>query len=239
VVGSDQKRLRDRQAECFRGVEVCDQVELRRPFDREVAGLGASQDLIDALRHPVVDDALRGAQPSAPGAVAITGLRDGAALAAAYPIAIFYGRPPVAAIVIAMGLNSVIGSVENIWMAEFRRQSRFKPEFELRMGSKVAGFLVAVGWALATHSYWALVLGITASKAAAPLLSYRLHQSRPRWDLSRRAELLRLSVWLLVGVSLSRRLCCDAGSRSRENGRWRCRHRSGRWPAPASRSTAR
>jgi O-antigen/teichoic acid export membrane protein len=120
-------------------------------------------------------------------------------VAAAYPIAIFYGRPPVAAIVIAMGLNSVIGSVENIWMAEFRRQSRFEPEFALRMGSKVAGFLVAVGWALATHSYWALVLGVTASRAAASLLSYRLHQSRPRWDLSRRAELLRFSVWLLVG----------------------------------------
>jgi O-antigen/teichoic acid export membrane protein len=124
----------------------------------------------------------------------------GVLVAAADPMAILYGRPAVAAIVIAMGLNSVIGSAENIWMAEFRRASRFEPEFRLRMGSKVVGFLVAVGWALATHSYWALVLGVTASRVAASLLSYRLHRSRPRWDLSRWAELLRFSIWLLVGA---------------------------------------
>ena len=44
----------------------------------------------------------------------------------AYPIAVLYSRPAVTAVVIAMGFSSLIGSAENIWMAEFRRQNRFE-----------------------------------------------------------------------------------------------------------------
>jgi lipopolysaccharide exporter len=117
----------------------------------------------------------------------------------AHPIALLYSRPAVAAVVVVMGLNSLIGSVENIWMAEFRRQNRFDQEFRLRTLAKIAGVLTATGVALQTHSYWALVAGITASRVTSSALSYRLHPLRPHWDLSRSADLLHFSVWLLLG----------------------------------------
>jgi O-antigen/teichoic acid export membrane protein len=117
----------------------------------------------------------------------------------ARPVASLYARPAVAAIVVAMGINSLIGSLENIWMAEFRRQNRFDQEFKLRLLAKVAGFLTATTWALLLHSYWALVAGVTASRLTATALSYWIHPLRPRWDLSRRADLLQFSAWLLLG----------------------------------------
>ncbi len=111
----------------------------------------------------------------------------------AYPIAVLYSRPAVTAVVIAMGLSSLIGSAENIWMAEFRRQNRFNQEFTLRTLAKIAGFLTATGVALQTRSYWALVAGIIASRLTSTVLSYRLHPRRARWDLSRSADLLHFS----------------------------------------------
>lgn len=119
--------------------------------------------------------------------------------AAAYPAAIFFSRTAVMPIVIVMGVNGLIGSVENIWMTEFRRQNRFDQEFKLRMFAKTAGFAAATTLAFYTRSYWALVVGVTSARLAATALSYRLHRSRPRWDLSRQADLLRFSVWLLIG----------------------------------------
>ena len=84
-------------------------------------------------------------------------------------------------------------------MAEFRRQNRFNQEFTLRTLAKIAGFLTATGVALQTRSYWALVAGIIATRLTSTLLSYRLHPRRARWDLSRSADLLHFSVWLLLG----------------------------------------
>ncbi len=119
--------------------------------------------------------------------------------AAAYPAAMLFTHPEVAWIIVAMGASSLLGSMENIWMAEFRRHSQFEPEFKLRMGAKVVGFIAGVGWAVMTHSYWALVVGALSSRVTATFLSYRLHASRPRWDLSMRGDLLNFSVWLLLG----------------------------------------
>ncbi len=119
--------------------------------------------------------------------------------ALAYPAAIYFGQPAVAAIILVMGVNSVIGALENIGIVDFRLQMRFDREFYQRIGGKLAGMLAAVGWALLTHSYWALVIGVTASRLASLLLSYRMHAFRPRWALSQTGALLNFSVWLMIG----------------------------------------
>ena len=45
-----QQRRRDRQAEGLGGLEVDDQLELRRLLDGQVGGLGAFQDLVHVER---------------------------------------------------------------------------------------------------------------------------------------------------------------------------------------------
>src|SRR6266849_1336887 len=46
LVRTLQQRLRDREAKGLRGLEVNHQFELRRLLDRQVAGLGALEDLV-------------------------------------------------------------------------------------------------------------------------------------------------------------------------------------------------
>lgn len=119
--------------------------------------------------------------------------------AAAYPAALLFSRPAILPIVVAMGFNALLGSAGNIWMTEYRRTSRFDQEFKLNFFSRVAGFITSIVWAVHSRSYWALVFGTTASRFVMSLLSYRMHPRRPRWDLSRHADLMHFSTWLLLG----------------------------------------
>jgi hypothetical protein len=49
LIRAQQHRLRDREAERLRGLEVDHQLELRRLLDRKVGGLRAFEDLVDVL----------------------------------------------------------------------------------------------------------------------------------------------------------------------------------------------
>src|SRR5713101_7270832 len=52
LIRPPQQRWRDRQAEGLGGLEVDDQLELRRLLDGQVGGLGALEDLVDVGRGP-------------------------------------------------------------------------------------------------------------------------------------------------------------------------------------------
>jgi O-antigen/teichoic acid export membrane protein len=130
----------------------------------------------------------------------LSGLVTFAVLAvAAHPAALYFHQPAIAWIIIALAANGLLSAVENIGIVDFRRHMRFDLEFRMRIAGKVAGVIAAVGWAVATHSYWALVIGITATRLTSVVLSYVMHDFRPHWDISQRGELLNFSVWLLLG----------------------------------------
>src|SRR5262245_42171914 len=54
LVGSNQERLRDCQAQRLGGLEVDHQLELRRLFDREVGGFGPFQNLVHVRGCPTI-----------------------------------------------------------------------------------------------------------------------------------------------------------------------------------------
>jgi O-antigen/teichoic acid export membrane protein len=111
----------------------------------------------------------------------------------------FYRLPQLTFVLIALGLGSLVGSLENIGTVYFRRDFAFHREFLLRAISKVSGFLVTVFAALIYRSYWALVAGMLAVRAASTLSSYALHQYRPQPSLTKARELVGFSSWLVVG----------------------------------------
>ena len=113
--------------------------------------------------------------------------------------ATFYRLPQLTFVLLALGLGSFVGSLENIGTVYFRRDFAFHREFMLRAISKLSGFLVTVIAALIYRSYWALVAGMLAVRAASTLASYALHHYRPRPTLVKARELVSFSSWLLIG----------------------------------------
>jgi O-antigen/teichoic acid export membrane protein len=126
-----------------------------------------------------------------------------AIVASAWAVARFYDDPRLPAILAVVALSGVVAALENVGLAEYRRTLRFDVEFRQQLIGKLAGLVVAVGIAVASRSYWALVLGTLASKVASVAASYALHPFRPRLDLSARRELFSFSMWLQLNNLLT------------------------------------
>src|ERR1043166_6036883 len=68
LISPPKERGGDGEAECFGGLEVDDQLELRRLLDGEFGGLGALQDLVDVGRGTPKDiSSVRSIGHQAPG----------------------------------------------------------------------------------------------------------------------------------------------------------------------------
>ena len=119
-------------------------------------------------------------------------------LAAAPAIASFYKRPELFWVVCTLALGPLISGCENIGVVAFRKDMRFKREFAFQLSRKIIGFLFVVPLAYILHSYWALVVGILASKFTGTTISYLVHPFRPRYSLAEVRELLGFSKWMLL-----------------------------------------
>ncbi len=117
--------------------------------------------------------------------------------AAAFPAGAFYGESRLGPIMLSLALVTWIRGFENIGVVAFRKELELNREFRLLLTKRIVVFLVTVSIALATRSYWALVLGILAGGVGGVVLSYVFHPFRPRFDLTARRELLHFSKWMV------------------------------------------
>ena len=118
--------------------------------------------------------------------------------ALAYPAALFYEEPRLVMIMVALAASWAIQSFENIGVVDFRRNLQFWREFRFLTSKKLVAFATTVSLALLSQTYWALVAGTIAGRAAGVLLSYRMHPYRPSFCLAARRDLFSFSAWLFV-----------------------------------------
>jgi O-antigen/teichoic acid export membrane protein len=118
-------------------------------------------------------------------------------VALAFPSGAFYGDSRLGPIMLWLSLATWIRGFENIGVVTFRKELRFNREFHLLLTKRIVVFLATISIALATRSYWALVLGILVGSVSGVVLSYLLHPFRPRLDLTARNELLHFSKWMM------------------------------------------
>jgi O-antigen/teichoic acid export membrane protein len=121
-----------------------------------------------------------------------------ALLAAAAPTASFYGEPRLEPVVMCLAAAALIQGFENIGTVEFRKELRFRKEFGLIFARRITTFAVTIPLAIVLRNYWALVIGIVVSRLASLLLTYWVHEYRPRFSLAARAELFRFGKWLVL-----------------------------------------
>jgi lipopolysaccharide exporter len=118
--------------------------------------------------------------------------------ALAAPAAAFYGEQRVEGVMYALALCCFVQGFDNIGIVAFQKDLQLHKEFVFGLGKKLAGFVVTLALAYFFQSYWALIGGTFAMRAASLVLSYRLHDYRPRFSLAAAGELLHFSKWLLL-----------------------------------------
>lgn len=116
----------------------------------------------------------------------------------AFPAAAFYGEDRLGPVMLVLSAGWFLQGFENIGIVNFRRTMNFRRETAFLLSKKLVGFCVTLGLAFGFRTYWALVAGIVAGRAAGVALSYLLEPFRPRLSLAARADLLSMSGWLFL-----------------------------------------
>ena len=115
------------------------------------------------------------------------------------PLAAEYFRDPrVLDVTRVMALSAIIGGFENIGIVAFQKNMEFGRDFQFFFFRRIAGFFVTIALAFLLHSYWAMVIGAVVGRATGVLISYRLHDYRPRFSLARLKQIWSFSQWILV-----------------------------------------
>jgi lipopolysaccharide exporter len=127
---------------------------------------------------------------------AIRGLLTAAVVAAAAPFAgHWFGEPRLAPVLLVLAALAALSGFENIAVVEFRRNLRFDVEFALQILPRALQVAVAVAAALLLHSYWALLIALSASKLSRLVATYAVRPHRPRLTLGRWRDLFGFSFW--------------------------------------------
>jgi lipopolysaccharide exporter len=116
----------------------------------------------------------------------------------ARPVAAFYGEPRVEAVMYISGLSFFIQGLGNVGIVAFQKELMLHKEFNLGISKKLIQIFVTIPAAWYLRDYWALLLGMLASRIAGVLLSYWMQSYRPSFSLSAAAEMLHFSKWLLM-----------------------------------------
>lgn len=127
---------------------------------------------------------------------ALRGLAIAAVLAvAAGPLADAFHDARLTSVILVLAACSLVTSLTNIGVVEFRRDIAFHKEFALLIVPRVCAIAVTIGMALSLRSYWALLGGVTTARVMGLIMSYTMHPYRPRFALRAWRRLAGFSAW--------------------------------------------
>jgi len=119
-------------------------------------------------------------------------------VALAAPMAHFYKQPGLVAVIATLATGSFLQGFQNVGVIAFRKEMEFGKEFRFLATKRLVTFPLTITLAFVLHNYWALVIGMTTSRAVDLILSYRFHPYRPKFSLAAAGDLLHFSKWLLL-----------------------------------------
>ena len=113
----------------------------------------------------------------------------------------FYGEPALTPIMLVLSLRFLFLGLVNIGIVDFDRNLEFGRDMRMRVSTRLLSFVGTVAAAILLRSYWALVIGLVLQSALLAAMSYVSHPYRPRLSLTRRRELLGVSLWMFLSAS--------------------------------------
>ena len=145
------------------------------------------------------------------------------AAALAFPLALAYGQPVIAPVLLALALRPILMSLRSPGMPELRRKMDYKSLFTDEVSQTIVGTAVSLTLAVLSPTLWSIVAGTLASALMGVLISYRLAPMRPRfiWDKDAAKEIghlghqvfvntLVMALWLNLDRLLGLKLVDDA-----------------------------
>jgi PST family polysaccharide transporter/lipopolysaccharide exporter len=130
-------------------------------------------------------------------------LRGGALTAigilAAPVVGTVFEEPAAVDLVRAISLYPLLAGLQNPGIVYLKKDLEFHRQFVYRLTGRVVHVGVALGYALVWPSVWALAVGFLAGHVAKLIVSYLIHDYRPRpgFDLSAATQLLDYGKWIL------------------------------------------
>ncbi|NHZ70176.1 MAG: oligosaccharide flippase family protein [Proteobacteria bacterium] len=126
-------------------------------------------------------------------------------LALAAPlIAGFFNAPEAVAVLQVMAIAVAIKGFQNIAVVTFIKELQFDKYFILQIVSRGTEIIVSITAALILRNVWALVIGVVAGSVARFIVSYLIHDYRPRirWVWSQVKQLFNFGKWILLNQIL-------------------------------------
>jgi len=111
-----------------------------------------------------------------------------------------FDEPQLTGVLRVLALSPVLSGLQNPALLYLKKDLRFDKQFVYTLSGTVFYVAVAVGYALATRSVWALVFGLVASDAVRLVVSYLIVDYRPwpRFDLDHARELFGYGRWIFA-----------------------------------------
>jgi lipopolysaccharide exporter len=106
--------------------------------------------------------------------------------------------PRLEAVLYALAVSSLIGSVHNPYFLLFARNLDFTRDAKRRAFATIGGSIIGIGAALLLRSYWALVIGSIVTNFLTMIFSYWKVQIRIRFCLTHYRDLVSYGSWLIL-----------------------------------------
>ena len=123
--------------------------------------------------------------------------------AAAGWVSEFFAEPRIYPLIQLYALVIFISGLINVGVVDFQRNMQFEKDFKLNMLSRLAGFTVTLGVALAYRSYWAFPLGTLAGALVKLYASFVMSSFRPTFSLQAFSSIFQFSKWFFLYESFS------------------------------------
>jgi O-antigen/teichoic acid export membrane protein len=120
----------------------------------------------------------------------------------AFPLAVAYGQPAIAPVLLALALRPILMSLRSPGMPELRRRMDYKSLFADEVSQTIVATAVSLTLAAISPTLWSIVAGTIAGALMGVLISYRLAPIRPRslWDREAAKEIGHLGHQVFVNT---------------------------------------
>lgn len=110
----------------------------------------------------------------------------------------YFNEPRLLPIMTLLAVVPVIRGLENIGVADFRRNLEFGRDFQFDVISRLVGFVFTLTLAFLLRNYWVLAIGMIAHVSIRTAYSYIVHPYRPRFSFAAFQEIAGFSLWIFV-----------------------------------------